>query len=321
MNENVKQIQDCPICGQHTFSITTARYDVADILRRWEAEVPMTFQKTVWDEHTNLNIKEVSLYECASCTFKMFLPPLVGSENFYADIMSNWSYQEEKWEFFRAIEILSKDVSSKRFLDFGCGSGFFLDLLQRSKVSGEFNGYEINPGVADLARSKGHTIFSGKFPDVFSDVKPFDVVCAFQVLEHLDEPVKFLLDVKGIMVTGGLLIIGVPNASGPIRHFPNSITELPPHHLSRWSETAFSHGMDRLGFSIVKMENEPLPSYLWTSYLPVMLERGDIFPRFFGHLLNRLRITPVLIRLLMTLKVKWLFDVKGHTLLVVLKKK
>jgi SAM-dependent methyltransferase len=257
MSENIQPVRDCPICGQHTFSLTTIKYNVTDILKRWEEELLMTFQETVWNEYAEPNKNEVSLYECASCAYKMFLPPLVGSESFYSDIMSNWSYQEEKWEFFRTIELLSKDSALNRILDFGCGSGFFLDLLCKSRVSGEFNGYEINPAVADLARSKGHTIFSGKFPEIFSDVLPFNVVCAFQVLEHLDEPVKFLLDVKNIIATGGLLIIGVPNASGPIRHFSNSITELPPHHISRWSEIVFSNGMERLGFSIVKIKTNP----------------------------------------------------------------
>jgi SAM-dependent methyltransferase len=135
MNQSMQQTRDCPVCGQHAFSATTVRYDIADILKRWEVEVPMTFQDAVWNEYTGPNTTSgVSLYECAACTFKMFLPPLMGSGNFYADIMSNWKYEEEKWEFYRTLELLPKDNASYRILDFGCGSGFFLDLLGRSKV-------------------------------------------------------------------------------------------------------------------------------------------------------------------------------------------
>jgi hypothetical protein len=51
-----------------------------------------------------------------------------------------------------------------------------------------------------------------------------------------------------------------------------------------------------------------------------MLEQGDICPRFIGRLLNKLKITYTLIGWLTSLGVKWLHGIKGHTMLVVLKK-
>jgi 2-polyprenyl-3-methyl-5-hydroxy-6-metoxy-1,4-benzoquinol methylase len=320
MAQTVQQVNQCPVCGQITFLSTETKYDMADILMRWEREVPMTFKRTVWEEYTEPNSKKVTLYDCSNCNFKMFYPPLIGSEDFYVDIMSNWEYQKEKWEFFRTIDLLSRDAKPKRILDVGCGSGFFLDLLRSSKVAGEFAGYEVNSVVADQARLKGHTIFSGSISDILSSAKPFDVVCAFQILEHLDNPIRFLVDVKNLMSSDGLLFIGVPNASGPIRHFPNSITELPPHHLSYWSESVFKKGMPRVGLSIVKIENEPLPNYLWESYLPVMIKKGDILHGFFGKIFNNVRNTHGIIKLLTLLKIKWLVGVQGHTMLVVLRK-
>ena len=45
----------------------------------------------------------------------------------------------------------------------------------------------------------------------------FDVVCAFQVLEHVDEPRSFLAEVKHVLKPGGTAFIEVPNLYDPLR--------------------------------------------------------------------------------------------------------
>jgi len=45
----------------------------------------------------------------------------------------------------------------------------------------------------------------------------FDVVCAFQVLEHVDEPRSFLSEVKHVLKPGGTAFIEVPNLYDPLR--------------------------------------------------------------------------------------------------------
>ena len=44
----------------------------------------------------------------------------------------------------------------------------------------------------------------------------FDVVCAFQTLEHTDNPLAFLKEVKHVMKPGGVAFIEVPNRYEPL---------------------------------------------------------------------------------------------------------
>ena len=68
----------------------------------------------------------------------------------------------------------------------------------------------------------------------------FDVVCAFQVLEHVADPLAFIAEAKARLNPGGLLFIGVPNREsyvGRLRDFP---LDMPPHHVMRWSRRALA---------------------------------------------------------------------------------
>jgi SAM-dependent methyltransferase len=100
----------------------------------------------------------------------------------------------------------------------------------------------------------------------------FDAVCMFQVLEHLPDPVAALKSARRLLSSHGVLILGVPDSEGPSRHFPSALTNIPPHHVSRWCESAFRIGMPRLGFRVLRVAREPMPSYMWDFYLRGMTE-------------------------------------------------
>lgn len=321
--EEDKSTRICPICERSTLAPTADAFDLADVLERWEREVGVTFSEEVWQEYTLPTTQHVTLYRCSGCGFAMFQPVVVGSQAFYAGVTveEEQYYVGGKWEFFQAVRDLRR-YEVHRVLDVGCGSGYFLDLLRDNIPTIDRAGYEFNPEVARLARSKGHSVYHGRFPEAVLPVgadKPFDAVCMFQVLEHLPDPIGFLKDVQRLLSPSGILIVGVPDAAGPVRHFSSALTDIPPHHVSRWCESAFRAGMPRLGFRVLKVAYEPLPYYLWRSYLPVMLER-DILPGMIGKALNRTRITYLLIRLLTSLGVRWLRGVPGHTLYAVLQR-
>jgi SAM-dependent methyltransferase len=80
----------------------------------------------------------------------------------------------------------------------------------------------------------------------------YDAVCAWEVLEHQYESVKFLVDLAARVAPGGILAISTPNMAGlPARilgrKFPMVI---PPEHLSYWSPRAVRIWAKRCGFRI-----------------------------------------------------------------------
>jgi len=90
---------------------------------------------------------------------------------------------------------------------------------------------------------------------------------------------------------------------------------VPPHHVSRWQEATLRALAPRVGLAVEGVAFEPLPEYLWESYLPVMLARGALPPAW----VRRLRLVerlPRLLRALRRLGVRRLHGVRGHALYV-----
>lgn len=313
----------CPICESPAFTPTTDIFNLAEVLGRWEKEAGVSFSEAVWREYTVPIPQCVTLYSCSNCSFRMFQPAITGSEGFYAGITTKdgGCYSSEKWEFFQAIRDL-KNHQSHKILDIGGGSGHFLDLLRKRLPEAKAAGYEFNVTMAELIRSKGHKVYYGQFPESILEEEAngsFDAVCMFQILEHVSEPVAMLQNVRRLVRPGGLLVIAVPDAAGPVRHFSSALTDIPPHHVSRWSESSFRMGMTRLGFSILRVAYEPLPEFLWKDYLPVMIE-CDLRPQIIGRTINRFGVTSFLMRLLRHLRIKSLPGVPGHSLYVLLQR-
>lgn len=100
-----------------------------------------------------------------------------------------------------------------RVLEVGCGTGTVLSSLRRAGY--ETVGVEMH---ADLARraaagNPGSSIYSLDVrnpPDEFLREPPFDVVGAFDVIEHLAEPEAALRACASLLRPGGLLVGTVP---------------------------------------------------------------------------------------------------------------
>ena len=103
-----------------------------------------------------------------------------------------------------------------RVLDLGCGPGKLLQRLKRQRNC-IVKGVDHSQKAADIALEHGVMV---DVTDIL-DYEPlygegYDVVIATEVLEHLDEPEKFLARCKALTRTGGLMFFSVPNdAIGP----------------------------------------------------------------------------------------------------------
>ncbi len=100
-----------------------------------------------------------------------------------------------------------------RVLEVGCGTGTVLSSLQRAGY--ETVGVEMHAELASRAAAgnPGSSIYSLDVrnpPDEFLREAPFDVVGAFDVIEHLAEPEAALRACASLLRPGGLLVGTVP---------------------------------------------------------------------------------------------------------------
>jgi 2-polyprenyl-3-methyl-5-hydroxy-6-metoxy-1,4-benzoquinol methylase len=104
----------------------------------------------------------------------------------------------------------------------------------------------------------------------------FDIVSAFQVLEHVSEPGKFISCATKLLKPNGKLIIGVPNSNPylykkDIYHTLN----LPPHHMGLWDKEALKNLSDSFGLENIDVKIEPLDNVLY--YLLAQIGAQNIY--------------------------------------------
>jgi SAM-dependent methyltransferase len=184
----------------------------------------------------------------------MFLPIWVGSAPFYDELSQTEGYYlPNKWEFDAALRDLT---NSRKILEIGSGDGLFLEKL--NSLGKETLGIDKSPKAILRARERGLCVLDCDLHELSAkSPNAFDAVCAFQVLEHVADPVEMLTAGARCLKPGGIFILAVPNADGILKYMRPSRTDIPPHHLTRWTSRCFSY-LNGLGLRVKRLECEPL---------------------------------------------------------------
>lgn len=198
--------------------------------------------------------RSISLMRCLDCELKQFTPDWIGSPGLYEALQGfPWYYQNSKSEFHLAKGLVK---AGDAVLELGCATGNF---HQHLPGGASYVGLEFNQKAIDVARARGldvHAIPLSQFAT--SHAATFDSVFAFQVLEHVPQPRTFLLDMVSAAKHGGLIVFSVPSEDSFLRYEVNNVTNLPPHHATRWSDVTFERLGDLVGAQLVDVAHEPL---------------------------------------------------------------
>jgi SAM-dependent methyltransferase len=98
-------------------------------------------------------------------------------------------------------------------LDVGCAMGGFLDFLYRKGFSRLYGVDMTETYVKHAQRSKIYKIKQGNAESLPFEDHIFDVVVLEQVMEHLANPATAFKEARRVLKNGGILYIGVPDAS------------------------------------------------------------------------------------------------------------
>ena len=147
------------------------------------------------------------------------------------------------------------DVKGKRILDVGSSNGEFLYLLR--KRGADTYGVEINTKTAATALKLGLNIFVGFLEDAKFQDNSFDCVHLGDILEHVTNPRKLLMECGRVLRPGGTIIIRTLNmdcfwARATLRLYylfgiPWSAVT-PPHHLHFFSWDNMNRLLEQCGF-------------------------------------------------------------------------
>lgn len=123
----------------------------------------------------------------------------------------------------------------KKVLDIGCGTGYGGAVLAQK---GQVVGIDSDKEAIDFARKNygNQVIFKlGMAENLEFKDNQFDLVCAFEVIEHLRNPKLMLKEARRILKKHGLFIISSPN-----RLFSSSVEKkLSKYHQKEYSYEEF----------------------------------------------------------------------------------
>jgi SAM-dependent methyltransferase len=189
-----------------------------------------------------------------------------GDEKFYNTLQhKSWYYVDHKNEFDLAVPFLAK---GNNVLEVGSGKGNFARFLQNLGMSLAYTGLDFSQEARRMAASYGIDIRVQSVQDYAKDhAGTHDVVCAFQVLEHVVEIRSFLDAMVSALKPGGILLIAVPSEDSYISQSNNLALNLPPHHISRYTDRWFQHAAQILGMELESVQHDPLQPHHRFDYI------------------------------------------------------
>jgi len=156
------------------------------------------------------------------------------------------SYSDGGYATFAAAATVRTAIASSRldtiepiapdgpWLDVGCSTGAFVAEVAARGLDVE--GLEISTVAVEHARARGFTVHQGAVED-FVPNRDYAVITAFDVVEHLRDPVDFIRRIQSWLRPGAILAVTVPNMdSFAARAMGRSwFYYAPPDHLHYFS--------------------------------------------------------------------------------------
>lgn len=144
----------------------------------------------------------------------------------------------------RVDNILPYLNNDKKLLEIGCSVGHFLYNI-KDKIS--ISGVEKDEKSRKYCEKRcGCKVYS----DISKVNEKFDIICIFQTLEHVDEPIEFLSLIRDILKDDGIIYIEIPNLNDALRivYDIKSFDKFYFHeaHIFYYSDTALSKLMKKV---------------------------------------------------------------------------
>jgi 2-polyprenyl-3-methyl-5-hydroxy-6-metoxy-1,4-benzoquinol methylase len=166
----------------------------------------------------------------------------------------------------RARRIASR-VGGGRLLDVGASAGFFVEQA----LAAGFDAYGVelsDEAVASASSDVRQRLTVGDVNALaLEGTAPFDVVTAFDLIEHVFDPVAFLQEIRRVARPGALLAITTPDVGHLLRHLLRARWPMfqPMQHTVLFSRRGLRLALTRAGYTDVEIG--PATKTLTADYL------------------------------------------------------
>ena len=158
---------------------------------------------------------------------------------------SHWWYRGRRAVLEAVIARLDLPAGA-RILEAGCGPGGNLAMLARF---GEVSAFEPHAPSRALSAARGCAeVRAGALPHDIPFPGRFDLVCAFDVIEHVADDVATLVALGNRLAEGGRLLVTVP--AGP---WMWSAHDERHHHYRRYTRRSLAAALRAAGFDKLRL--------------------------------------------------------------------
>jgi SAM-dependent methyltransferase len=210
-----------------------------------------------------------SLVECGRCGFvwtaaePVHLEDRYGEGYFRSDAYEDYLQPSgRRFEAGRRLSWLLRTGRVSSLVEAGCTGGFFVEAAVRAGIHAA--GVELSPQMAAYARDQLRLpVWHGQFEAAPLQV-PVQAVCAFHVLECVEDPNAFIRTAWKLLEPGGLLAVEVPNIASPAaRRLGMDWPGLQPrYHRWHFAPTSLRRLVERHGFDVVVQDTAVLRFYM-----------------------------------------------------------
>jgi len=259
-------IKQCPVCSANAFR-----------------------QDLICKDYT-VSKEDFELVVCKSCGFKFTNPrpedavignyykseDYISHSNTSKGIISKLYHAVRNYTLKNKLALISKYVSKGTILDYGCGTGMFLNTCKNA--GWKTFGIEPDQGARIMTAEADTEVFENKH--LLQEKHPgqkFDVITLWHVLEHvtdLDPTLEFL---KNKLSPNGVLIIAVPNHSSfDAKHYRQFWAAYDvPRHLYHFERKTIEQLLARFQFKLVDTKPMKFDSF-YVSMLSEKYRTGAI---------------------------------------------
>jgi SAM-dependent methyltransferase len=156
----------------------------------------------------------------------------------------HWWYRGRRKVIERVVEDLRVPARA-RILDAGCGSGRNMVELARH---GTVTGVELADASVSLARERGAgEVIAGSVLEMPFEADSFDLAASLDVIEHLEDDLTALRELRRVVAPGGSLLITVP----AYQWLWSGHDEI-NHHFRRYTRRALQRAGEEAGWQQVR---------------------------------------------------------------------
>ncbi|MBE9013389.1 class I SAM-dependent methyltransferase [Pseudanabaenaceae cyanobacterium LEGE 13415] len=210
------------------------------------------------------------VFKCDRCQLEFANPMYSALSDWYGEV----ERYGVRWEF---QQCLADFDTASNILEIGCGEGYFLELVTQAGY--QALGLDFNTTAIQVAQARGLNAqcWDLKALKEHRSQQKFDRVAFFHVLEHIEDLDSFFADLTLLTTEGASLHFSCPNTRRYSTHLvegnrlaDRDFWDYPPHHQTRWVPSAIEKLLDRLGWKLVKVLDEPFNWIGVSSYLAAL---------------------------------------------------